>query len=688
MATVAQSLEQTAINTIRTLAMDAVEAANSGHPGTPMALAPVAFQLWTQHLRYDPASPLWPNRDRYVLSCGHASMLLYSLIHLSGIREVTPDGKVLDEPSLPLKEIENFRQWGSRTPGHPEIKHTSGVETTTGPLGQGCGNSVGMAIASRWLAARYNKPGFELFNFNVWCQCSDGDLMEGVSNEAASIAGHLKLSNLCWIYDDNHITIEGKTDLAFDEDVATRFRGLGWHVVAVQDANDLAAIDKAYRGFLSHEGSPTLIVVKSIIGYGAPTKANTAKAHGEPLGDEEIIKTKEFYGWPSDAKFLVPPGVPKYFQETLGKRGAQLHRDWVKLFNDYEKKCPELAAELRMIQSAKLPTGWDKDLPVFPPDAKGMASRVSGGKALNAVAKNVPWLLGGSADLAPSTKTLLTFEEAGGDLEANNPGGRNMHFGIREHGMVAAVNGMVLCGLRAYGATFFVFSDYCRPSIRLAAIMKIPTIIVFTHDSIGVGEDGPTHEPIEQLSACRAIPRLLVLRPADANETSEAWRVAMQQTERPVILLLTRQDLPTLDRTKYAPASGVAKGGYVLAEASGNGAPDVILMSTGSEVQYAIAAHEKLVAGGIRSRVVSLPSFEIFNEQPAKYRDEVLPPTVTKRIAVEAGVRQCWDKFLGQQGTFIGLDTYGASAPYQEIYKHRGITPEAIIAAAKELCSQ
>ncbi len=573
MSTIAQSLEQISINTIRTLAMDAVEAANSGHPGTPMALAPVAFQLWTQHLRYDPAAPLWPNRDRYVLSCGHASMLLYSLIHLSGVREVTPDGKVTDQPSLPLEEIKNFRQWGSRTPGHPEYKHTSGVETTTGPLGQGCGNSVGMAIASRWLAAHYNKPGFELFNFNVWTQCSDGDLMEGISNEAASLAGHLKLSNLCWIYDNNHITIEGKTDLAFDEDVATRFRGLGWHVLAVQDANDLAALDKAYQGFLSHEGSPTLIVVKSIIGYGAPTKAGTSKAHGEPLGDEEIIKTKEFYGWPADAKFLVPPEVPKYFQDTLGKRGARLHRDWVQLFGDYEKKYPELAAELRMIQSRKLPTGWDKDLPTFPADAKGMASRVSGGKALNGLAKNIPWLLGGSADLAPSTKTLLTFEEAGGDLEANNPGGRNMHFGIREHGMVAAVNGMVLCGLRAFGATFFVFSDYCRPSIRLAAIMKIPTIIVFTHDSIGVGEDGPTHEPIEQLAACRAIPRLIVLRPADANETAQAWRVALEQTERPVAMILTRQNLPTFDRTKYAPATGVARGGYVLAD-SGKGLPE------------------------------------------------------------------------------------------------------------------
>jgi transketolase len=681
MSTIAQDIEQTSINTIRTLAMDAVQAANSGHPGTPMALAPVAYELWTKHLRYDPAGPMWPNRDRYVLSCGHASMLLYSLIHLSGIREVTQDGKVKNEPSLSLKDIEDFRQWGSRTPGHPEYRHTAGVETTTGPLGQGCGNSVGMAIASRWLAARYNKPGFELFNFNVWTQCSDGDLMEGISNEAASIAAHLKLSNLCWIYDDNHITIEGKTELAFDEDVATRFRGLGWHVLAVQDANDLAALDKAYKGFLSHEGSPTLIVVKSVIGYGAPTKAGTNKAHGEPLGDEEIKKAKEFYGWP-DKKFYVPPEVPKHFQETLGKRGAELHGEWVALFKEYEKKYPELAAELWMLQKNELPKDWDKELPTFPADAKGVASRISGGKSENAIAKKVPWMLGGSADLAPSTKTLIDGET---DLEANNPGGRNMHFGIREHGMVAAVNGMVLSGLRAFGATFFVFSDYCRPSIRLAAIMKIPTIVVFTHDSIGVGEDGPTHEPIEQLAACRAIPHLLVLRPGDANETAQAWRVAMMQTERPSILCLTRQDLPTLDRTKYAAATGVEKGGYVLADAPGKGAPDVILMSTGSEVQYAVAAHEKLVASGIRSRVVSLPSFELFDEQPTSYRNEVLPPAVTKRIGVEAGVRQCWDKYLGMEGAFVGLDTYGASAPFQEIYKHRGITPEAIVAKAREL---
>jgi len=684
MSTIAESVEQTAINTIRTLAMDAVQAANSGHPGTPMALAPVAYQLWTQHLRYDPAAPLWPNRDRYVLSCGHASMLLYSLIHLSGIREVTPDGEVLNQPSLALDDLRNFRQWGSRTPGHPETKHTAGVETTTGPLGQGCGNSVGMAIAGRWLAARYNRPGFELFNFNVWNQCSDGDLMEGVACEAASLAGHLKLSNLCWIYDDNYITIEGKTDLAFSEDVATRFRGLGWHVLAVYDANDLAAIDKAYRGFLSHDGSPTLIVVKSIIGYGAPTKAGTAKAHGEALGEEEIAKTKAVYGWPVDAKFLVPPEVPKNFQDTFGKRGAQLHEDWVTLFKEYEKYHPELALELRQIQKYELTKGWDKDIPSFPADAKGMATRVSGGKVLNAIAKNIPWMLGGSADLAPSTKTLLSFDQAGGALNANNPGGRNLHFGIREHAMVAAVNGMVLCGLRAYGATFFVFSDYCRPSLRLAAIMKIPTIVVFTHDSIGVGEDGPTHQPVEHLSACRAIPRLLVLRPCDANEVAECWRIAVRQTERPSIFALTRQDLPTLDRTKYAAASAATKGGYVLADAGGKVAPEVILMATGSEVSLAVAAHEKLTATGVRSRVVSLPSFELFDEQPPAYRNEVLPPAVTARVAVEAGIRQCWDKYLGPQGAFIGLDTYGASAPYQDIYKHRGLTREAVITAARE----
>jgi transketolase len=689
MSTIAESVEQTSINTIRTLAMDAVEAANSGHPGTPMALAPVAYQLWTQHLRYDPTAPLWPNRDRYILSAGHASMLLYALIHLARVREVSENGEVTAQPALPLEEIRNFRQFGSRTPGHPEIKHTAGVETTTGPLGQGCGNSVGMAIAGRWLAARYNKPGFPLYDYRIWVQCSDGDLMEGVANEAASLAGHLKLDNLCWIYDDNHITIEGHTDLAFSEDVATRFRGLGWHVLAVEDANNLTALDAAYRKVLKHEGSPTLIVVKSIIAYGAPTKADTAEAHGAALGAKEIAATKTAYGWPSDAHFLVPTEVPEHFQATLGERGRKAREAWEKMFREYERKHPDLAAELKLIQSNKLPQGWQDAMPKFDADAKGMATRVSSGKVLNAFAKRIPWLLGGSADLAPSTKTLLTFDEAGGDFSADNPAGRNLHFGVREHAMAASVNGMVLCGLRAYGATFFVFTDYCRPSLRLAAIMGVPSIMVMTHDSIGVGEDGPTHQPIEHLAACRAIPRMLVLRPGDANEVAVAWKIALEQTDRPVLLILTRQDVPTLDRSKYAPASGAERGGYVLADSAGNGRlPEVVLMATGSELQLAVAAHEQLVAEGIKSRVVSLPSFELFDTQPAAYRDEVLPPQVTARIAIEAGVRQCWDKYLGSSGAFLGLDTYGASAPYKAIYKHRGLTVEAVLAKARELCGR
>jgi transketolase len=683
MPTILQDLDQTAINTIRTLAMDAVQAAKSGHPGTPMALAPLSYHLWTKYLRYDPAQPHWPNRDRYILSCGHASMLLYSLIHLSGIRQVAEDGRVTDEPAVSLEAIKNFRQWGSRTPGHPEHGHTTGVETTTGPLGQGCGNSVGMAIAQRWLAARFNQPGFTLFDYNIWTQCSDGDLMEGVTNEAASLAGHLKLSNLCWIYDNNHITIEGKTDLAFSEDVATRFRGLGWHVLAVQDANDLAAIDHAYQGFLSYNDGPTMIIVRSIIGYGAPTKAGTSKAHGEALGDEEIIKTKEFYGWPKDAKFLVPPEVPEHFAATLGRRGAEQRTAWEKMWALYQQKFPQLAAELKMMWAHELPPGWESGMPVFPASEKGDATRNSGGKSLNEFAKKIPWLLGGSADLAPSTKTLLTFDEAGGAVEPDNPGGRNMHFGIREHGMAAAVNGMVLSDLRAFGATFFVFSDYCRPSLRLAAIMKIPSIFVFTHDSIGVGEDGPTHQPIEQLAACRAIPNLAVLRPGDANEAAVAWKVILEQKSRPVAIALTRQNLPTLDRTKYASAEGVARGGYILADAKG-GKPAVILIATGSELQLAVAAHEELTAAGLASRVVSMPSFEIFDDQPQKYCDEVLPSSVTARVAVEAGIRQGWDKYIGAGGAFVGLDTFGASAPYELVYQHRGLTAAAVVAKARE----
>jgi len=687
MPTTAQDLDLTAINTIRTLAMDAVEAAKCGHPGTPMALAPVAYQLWTQHLRYDPAAPLWPNRDRYVLSCGHASMLLYALIHLAGIRQVDEQGCATDNLSLPLEELRNFRQWSSRTPGHPEYGHTTGVETTTGPLGQGCGNSVGMAIAGRWLAARYNKPGLTLFDYNVYTQCSDGDLMEGVACEAASLAGHLKLSNLCWIYDDNQITIEGRTELAFSEDVATRFRGLGWHVLAVHDANDLEQIDHAYRGFLNHHDGPTLIVVKSIIGYGAPTKAGTAKAHGEALGADEVAKAKEFYGWPADAKFLVPPEVPKRFAATLGKRGAEAHQAWEKTWAAYQQQFPDLAADLKLIWAHRLPAGWESAAPTFPASSKGDATRNAGGKALNEFAKKIPWLLGGSADLAPSTKTLLTFEESGGALEAWNPGGRNMHFGIREHAMMATVNGLVLCGLRAFGATFFVFSDYCRPSLRLAAIMKIPSIAVFTHDSIGVGEDGPTHQPVEQLAACRAIPNFVVIRPGDANETVQAWRAALQQTRRPVALALTRQNVATIDREKYASAEGVLRGGYILGDTAG-GKPNVILIATGSELPLAVAAHEELTAAGVKSRVVSLPSFELFDEQPQSYRDEVLPPGVTARVGVEAGVRQGWDKYLGPRGAFVGLDNFGASAPFEEIYQHRGLTVTAIVAKAKELVAR
>ena len=680
MPTTTQSIEQLAINTIRTLSMDAVQAANSGHPGTPMALAPVAHELWTGQLRYDPNCPHWPNRDRFILSCGHASMLLYSLIHLSGISEVDVDGNLTGQPSLSLKDLENFRQWESRTPGHPEFGHTTGVETTTGPLGQGCGNSVGMAIARQWLASRYNRPNFELFNFNVWVQCSDGDLMEGLSSEAASLAGHLKLSNLCWIYDSNQITIEGKTDLAFSEDVATRFRGLGWNVLTVDDANDTKALRAAFQGFLDHNDAPTIIIVHSTIAWGAPNAAGTSASHGAPLGEEEIALTKETYGWSYD-KFTVPDGVYEHFSNTLGTRGSAARTDWQALFAKYQEEYPQLAQEVTQIQNGELPDGWDADLPEFEADPKGIASRASGGKALNALAAQVPWLLGGSADLAPSTKTLLADEEGFGP---DNYGARNFHFGIREHAMAAAINGMALCGLRAYGATFFVFSDYLRPSLRLSALMHLPSLTVFTHDSIGVGEDGPTHQPVEQLAACRAIPNLVVLRPGDANEVSEAWRAALGQTNRPAALVLTRQNLPTLCRKKYGAASGVRQGGYIVADSDAQ-QPDVILIATGSELSLAVEAHEQLVADGIQSRVVSMPSFELFDEQSPEYREKVLPSGVTARIGVEAGIAQGWDKYLGFEGQFVGINTFGASAPYTEIYRNRGLTTETIVSKAKEM---
>ena len=682
MTTTSKDLTQLAINTIRTLAMDGVEAAGCGHPGTPMALAPVTYQLWTDPLSYDPSAPQWPNRDRYVRSCGHASMLIYSMLHLASVQKVNAQGSATGELSVTLDDLRNFRQWDSATPGHPEFGHTSGVETTTGPLGQGCGNSVGMALASKWLAARYNKPGFDLFGYNVYAQCSDGDLMEGVACESASLAGHLKLDNLCWIYDDNNITIEGETDLAFSEDVGQRFQGLGWNVIKVSDANDLDALSKAYEAFSQCNDAPTLIIVKSIIGYGSPNKANTAAAHGAKLGEDEVRLTKAFYGWPEDESFVVPDEVLEHFQNTLGQRGLDNRTAWESLFEQYRAEYSELAKEVDLIRSNDLPAGWDRELPEFPADEKGIATRSSSGQALNAFAAKIPWLIGGSADLAPSTNTLLKFEDVG-DFDANNYGGRNMHFGIREHAMAATLNGMALSGLRPYGATFFVFSDYLRPSMRLSALMGLPAIYVFTHDSIGVGEDGPTHQPVEQLAAARAIPGITVIRPCDANEAAHAWKAALAQRNRPTALILTRQNLPTLDRTQCSSAESVSQGGYVLADAK-NGKPEILLLASGSEVSLALEAYQQLTADGIQARVVSMPSFELFEEQSQEYRDQVLPPQVTARVAVEAGIRQGWDRYLGSTGAFVGMDSFGVSAPFSKIYQEFGFTTENVVAQAKQ----
>jgi len=677
------TLDLLAINTIRTLSMDAVEAAKSGHPGTPMALAPVAYTLWNDVLRYDPADPLWPGRDRFVLSAGHASMLLYSVLHLAGVKRLV-DGKPTGELAVPLDQIKKFRQLESLCPGHPEHFETSGVETTTGPLGQGCGNSVGMAIAQRWLAAHFNRPGFELFDYNIYTVCSDGDLMEGVANEAASLAGHLRLSNLCWIYDDNTITIEGHTSLAFGEDVATRFEGLGWHVVKVADANDLPALRAAYQSFQETTDRPTLIIVRSIIGWGAPHKANTEHAHGSPLGDDEVRATKLAYGWPADEKFLVPPEVPAQFAAGIGQRGQRAHATWKKKFDEYAQAHADLAKQWQQMSQRELPADWDSELPVFPADAKGVASRISSGKVLNAVAKHVPWLIGGSADLAPSTMTTLTDDKS---FEVDNYGGRNFHFGIREHGMAAALNGMALSYLRPFGATFFVFSDYLRPSMRLSALMRLPVIYVFTHDSIGLGEDGPTHQPVEHLAAARAIPNLLVIRPGDANEVSETWRAIMPLKEQPAALVLTRQNLPTLDRTKYASAAGTARGAYVLGDAAG-GKAELILMGTGSELGLCVEAYEKLSAAGMKVRLVSMPCWELFDAQDEAYRNSVLPPQVTARVAVEAGIEQGWQKYLGSQGKFIGMSGFGASAPGGVLMKHFGFTVDNIVEQAKKLLAK
>ena len=675
-------LDQLCINTIRTLSMDAVQQANSGHPGSPMGMAPMAYVLWQRFLRFDPADPIWPNRDRFVLSAGHASMLLYSLLHLAGVKAVNRKYEVPGEPAVTLDDIKHFRQLDSKCPGHPEYRWTSGIETTTGPLGQGAANSVGMALAGRWMASVFNRPGFEMFNYRVYAVLGDGCMMEGISSEAASLAGHLRLANLCWIYDNNRITIEGKTDLAFSEDVATRFIGYGWNVTRVADANDLEMLERAFKTAQITTDRPTLIIVDSHIGYGAPKKQDTREAHGEPLGEDEIRATKRNYGWPEDAKFLVPEGVYENFQNEIGKRGVDARAAWMALFDAYKAKYPDLADQLYRMQHRQLPEGWDKNLPVFAADAKGLATRDSSGKVLNALAQNVPWLIGGAADLAPSTKTLLTFDGAG-NQSAAVPTGRNLHFGIREHAMAAIINGLSLSKIRPYGATFLIFCDYLRPALRLSALMEIPTIYVFTHDSIGVGEDGPTHQPVEQLASMRAIPGLIILRPADANEVVEAWKVIMQLRHEPVALALSRQALPTFDRTKYAPASGVAKGAYVLADAA-DGKPDVLLIASGSEVSLCVQAYEQLSAEGIKARVVSMPSWELFDHQDAAYRESVLPAAVTARVSVEQGTTFGWSRFVGQAGATIGMNTFGASAPLKELQKKFGFTPDKVVAAAKE----
>ncbi|HEX4169933.1 MAG TPA: transketolase [Bryobacteraceae bacterium] len=676
-------IDQLCINTIRTLSMDAVQQAKSGHPGTPMALAPVVYTIWNRVMRFDPQDPIWPNRDRFVLSNGHASMLLWSVLHLTSMQAVNAAYENLGEPSVTLDDIRHFRQLDSKAPGHPEYHWVSGVETTTGPLGQGVATSVGMAIAQKWLANRYNQPGFEIFDYNIYAVCGDGCLMEGISSEAASLAAHLGLDNLCWIYDNNHITIEGNTRIAFTEDVAARFLAYGWNVLRVGDANDVDRIEHALEVFKKTTGRPTFIVLDSHIGYGSPHKQDTSAAHGEPLGDDEIRLCKRAYGWPEDARFWVPDGVYEHFAAGVGARGGKARGEWTGLLDAYRTKYPESAAEIDLMQRRELPAEWDRNLPVFPADVKGIAGRDASAKVLNALAQNIPWFLGGSADLGPSNKTTLTFEGAG-DFQVETPGGRNLHFGIREHAMAAIVNGLSLSKLRAFGATFFIFSDYARPAIRLSALMELPSIFVFTHEAMGDGEDGPTHQPVEQLASLRAIPGLVVLRPADANEVVEAYRYVMQLRHEPAVLALSRQPLPTLDRTKYASAGGLAHGAYVLAEIAGSD-PEVILIASGSEVSLAVDAHEKLIAEGVRSRVVSMPSWEIFEQQTPEYRDSVLPPKVTARLAIEQASTFGWERYVGNAGHIIGMKTFGASAPLKELQRKFGFEPDRVTAVAKEL---
>jgi transketolase len=681
-----KQIETLSVNTIRTLSIDGVQKANSGHPGAPMALAPVAYVLWQQFLRYDPANPLWPNRDRFILSNGHASMLLYSMLYLAGVKTAGSDYRVQDKPAVSLDDLKNFRQLGSKTPGHPEYGLTTGVETTTGPLGQGIGNSVGMAIAGKWLAARYNRPDFELFDYNVYAMCGDGDMMEGVGAEAASLAGHLQLSNLCWLYDANQITLDGPAKWSFTEDVATRFEGYGWNILHAPDANDLEGVAQGIREFLLTKDRPTLVIVNSHIGYGSPKKQDTNAAHGEPLGEEEVRAAKKFYGWPDDAQFLVPDGVLEHFQGGIGRRGRELSSKWNDLFGKYGQQFSELADNISRMQRTELPDGWDKNTPAFPADAKGVATRESSGKVLNVFAQNIPWLVGGAADLATSNKTTLKFDGSGDFFEPGNYAGRNIHFGVREHAMAAALNGMALCKLRPFGGTFFNFTDYMRPSMRLAALMEIPTIYVLTHDSIGLGEDGPTHQPVEQLASLRAMPGMITMRPGDANEVVEAWKAILPLKHAPVSLVLTRQALPTLDRTKYAAASGVAKGGYILGDSQGK--PDLILIGTGSELSLCVTAYEKLTAEGVRVRVVSLPSWELFEQQTQAYRDSVLPPDVRTRVSVEAGTVFGWERYVGLDGAIVGMATFGASAPAKELFKKFGITTEHVLEVAREVLAR
>jgi transketolase len=678
-----EELDQLAITTIRTLSIDGVQQAKSGHPGTPMALAPLVYVLWNRVMRFDPKDPIWPNRDRFILSNGHASMLLWSLLYLTGTTAVNADYERLGNPSVTIDDIRRFRQLDSKAPGHPEYHWVSGVEATTGPLGQGIATSVGMAIARKWLADRYNRAGFDIFDYDIYAVCGDGCMMEGVGAEAASLAGHLGLDDLCWIYDNNHITIEGNTRITFTEDVAARFLGYRWNVLRVGDANDLERIEEALTIFRKTKGRPTLIILDSHIGYGSPHKIDTAAAHGEPLGEEEVRLTKRAYGWPEDAKFLVPDEVPRRFDAGIGARGAEARRRWLTLFATYREQFAELATEIDQMQRRALPAGWDRNLPSFPADPKGLAGRDASGRVLNVLAQNIPWLMGGSADLGPSNKTLLTFPEAG-DFESATPGGRNLHFGIREHAMAAIVNGLVLSKLRAFGSTFFIFSDYARPAIRLSALMELPAVWVFTHDAMGDGEDGPTHQPVEQLVSMRAIPGLVVLRPADANEVVEAYRYVLELRHQPAVITLSRQALPTFDRRKYASAAGVARGAYVMADAPGS-APEIILIASGSEVSLVVAANEEMTSQGIRCRVVSMPSWDIFEHQPQSYREEVLPPRVKARIAVEQGSVLGWDKYVGAAGRIVGMETFGASAPLKELQRKFGFEPERVVATAMEL---